>query len=79
MTRRDRSWKTENASAQQELSDAEQKLKDGETQTLDLPEHWDTTVTWSNDRGSFHADQKLESVTTGNLPVIEVSQKKPGA
>ena len=51
-------------------------LKDGETQTLDLPEHWDTTVTWSNDRGVFHADQKLESVTTGNLPVIEVSQKK---
>ena len=44
-------------------------LKDGETQTLDLPEHWDTTVTWSNDRGVFHADQKLESVTTGNLPV----------
>ena len=51
-------------------------LKDGETQTLNLPEHWDTTVTWSNDRGVFHADQKLESVTTGNLPVIEVSQKK---
>ncbi len=51
-------------------------LKDGETQTLDLPEHWDTTVTWSNDRGVFHADQKLESVTTGNLPVIEISQKK---
>ena len=51
-------------------------LKDGETQTLNLPEHWDTTVTWSNDRGVFRADQKLESVTTGNLPVIEVSQKK---
>ena len=51
-------------------------LKDGETQTLNLPEHWDTTVTWSNDRGVFHADQKLESVTTGNLPVIEISQKK---
>lgn len=51
-------------------------LKDGETQTLNLPEHWDTTVTWSNDRGVFHADQELESVTTGNLPVIEVNQKK---
>lgn len=53
-------------------------LKKGETQTLELPEHWDTTVTWSNDRGVFCADQKLESVTTGNLPVIEVSQQEIG-
>lgn len=53
-------------------------LKEGETQTLELPGHWDTTVTWSKDRGVFRADQELEAVTTGNLPVIEVSQQKLG-
>lgn len=49
-------------------------LAEGETQTIELPDQWEQTETWSNDRWIFRADVDLESIETGNLPVVEMEQ-----
>ena len=50
-------------------------LADGETQIIELPDKWQQTEKWSKDRWIFEADVDLESIETGNLPVIEMAQR----
>lgn len=50
-------------------------LADGETQTIELPDKWQQTEKWSKDRWIFEADVELESIETGNLPVVEMEQR----
>ncbi len=49
-------------------------LAEGETQKIKLPDRWEETRKWSKDRWIFHTDIELESIETGNLPVVEVEQ-----
>ena len=49
-------------------------LSEGETQTLELPDRWEETKKWSNDRWIFQADVDLGSIETGNLPIVEFEQ-----
>ena len=39
-------------------------LSEGETQTLELPDRWEETKKWSNDRWIFQADVDLGSIET---------------
>ena len=50
-------------------------LADGKTQIIELPDKWQQTEKWSKDRWIFEADVELESIETGNLPVIEMAQR----
>ena len=50
-------------------------LADGETQTIELPDKWQQKEKWSKDRWIFEADVELESIETGNLPVVEMEQR----
>ena len=52
-----------------------QPLADGKTQIIELPDKWQQTEKWSKDRWIFEADVELESIETGNLPVIEMAQR----
>ena len=49
-------------------------LSEGETQTIELPDRWEETKKWSNDRWIFQADVDLGSIETGNLPIVEFEQ-----
>lgn len=46
-------------------------LEKGETRILELPERWKASELRSNDRVTLKVDLPMESVTLGNLPVIE--------
>lgn len=50
-------------------------LPEGETQIIELPDKWEQTEKWSKDRWIFEADVELESIETGNLPVVEMEQR----
>lgn len=49
-------------------------LAEGESQRIELPDRWEETKKWNKDRWIFHTDLKLESVETGNLPIVEIEQ-----
>lgn len=50
-------------------------LSEGETQTIELPDKWEQTEKWNKDRWIFETDVDLESIETGNLPVVEIEQR----
>lgn len=53
-----------------------QKLQAGEERKTDIPQHWKVNEKKSNDRVLISADLKLETMSLGNLPVIEVKNHK---